>query len=826
MIRNLFKRIAEFVTGSSKDDDSSAIPFAELSRKKAEEQAKKERAERKRRPRDKKNTDQKKDAAKSQRGDSRQRSKGKTTKQAPAKRASEGQKPREEKAPNRNGRNSQSQRPQREASPKKEAPKRNAAPKQPKKPAWKLEDFQVPEKEGEVRFHDLDLPIKLMQGIADLGFQYATPIQAGCLPETLKGRDAIGKAQTGTGKSAAFLITIINHIAKHPMRGGPERGFPRALILAPTRELALQIEKDARALCKFTPYTIVSLFGGTGYDKQKKGMAGPVDIIVATPGRLIDFKNQRLVDLSRVEILVIDEADRMLDMGFIPDIRKIVYATPHKEQRQTLFFSATYSSDVMRLAEQWTRDPHHTEIEPETVESASVDQKIFLVTTDEKFPLLYNLITLRKLTKVLVFTNRRDQARNLAERLNKLKIKADLLSGEVAQNKRIRALEDFRSGKVEVLVATDVAARGLHIDEISHVINYNLPQDPEHYVHRIGRTGRAGATGTSVSFACEDDSYYIPAIEELLGHKLSCEYPADELIQEVKSPSRNQRQRSRKPQSSRQEPKAQEADTQKPDLESSQEEDTPREETAPREPRKSRSPRAKKGPAKGPAAHSPWLDPIAMEEPPEDEGTSDIPETSTVAMPELTLTDKPEPKADPVEEPEAAPAEEPEAAPAEEPEAAPAEEPETAPAEEPEAAPAEEPEAAPAEEPEAAPVEEPETAPAEEPEAAPVEEPEAVPVEEPEAVPVEEPEAVPVEEPEAVPVEEPEAAPAEKPEAAPAEEPETAPAEAPVEMANEPKATSRQPKSPRPIRQTRRPNAPKYRKRSGGRYTSKPRTDR
>ena len=797
MIRNLFKRIAEFVTGSSKDDDSSAIPFAELSRKKAEEQAKKERAERKRRPRDKKNTDQNKDAAKSKRGDSRQRSKGKTTKQAPAKRASEGQKPREEKAPNRNGRNSQGQRPQREASPKKEAPKRNGAQKQPKKPAWKLEDFQVPEKEGEVRFHDLDLPIKLMQGIADLGFQYATPIQAGCLPETLKGRDAIGKAQTGTGKSAAFLITIINHIAKHPMRGGPERGFPRALILAPTRELALQIEKDARALCKFTPYTIVSLFGGTGYDKQKKGMAGPVDIIVATPGRLIDFKNQRLVDLSRVEILVIDEADRMLDMGFIPDIRKIVYATPHKEQRQTLFFSATYSSDVMRLAEQWTRDPHHTEIEPETVESASVDQKIFLVTTDEKFPLLYNLITLRKLTKVLVFTNRRDQARNLAERLNKLKIKADLLSGEVAQNKRIRALEDFRSGKVEVLVATDVAARGLHIDEISHVINYNLPQDPEHYVHRIGRTGRAGATGTSVSFACEDDSYYIPAIEELLGHKLSCEYPADELIQEVKSPSRNQRQRSRKPQSSRQESKAQEADTQKPDLESAQKEETPREESAPREPRKSRSPRSKKSPtkAKGPASHSPWLDPIAMEEPPEDEGTSDTPETSTVAMPELTLTDKPEPEAAPVEEPEAAPAEEPEAAPAEEPE--------TAPVEEPEATPAEEPEAAPAEEPETAPVEEPEAAPAEEPETAPVEEPEAAPVKEPETAPVE------------------------KSEAAPAEEPEAAPAEAPVQEENEPKAApSRQPKSPRPVRQTRRPNAPKYRKRSGGRYTSKTRADR
>ncbi len=548
MIRNLFKRIAEFVTGSSKDDESAAIPFAELSRKKAEEQARKERAERRRRPRDKKSPDAQTGERKPQRGDARQRGKGKPSKQSPARKPAGDEKPQRDKAPARNGRpvreqrQPKAQRPARETAPRKEAPQKTPAPKQPRKPAWSLSDFQVPEKEGEVRFHDLDLPIKLMQGIAELGFQYATPIQAGALPETLKGNDAIGKAQTGTGKSAAFLITIINHLAKKPMRGGPERGFPRALILAPTRELALQIEKDALALCKFTPYKIVSLFGGTGYEKQKKGVAGSVDIIVATPGRLIDFKNQKLVDLSRVEILVIDEADRMLDMGFIPDIRKIVYATPHKDQRQTLFFSATYTSDVMRLADQWTREPFNVEIEPDTIESASIDQKIFLVTTDEKFPLLYNLITTKKLTKVLVFTNRRDQARRLCEKLTRYKVSADLLSGEVAQNKRIRALEDFRSGKVQILVATDVAARGLHIDEISHVINYNLPQDAEHYVHRIGRTGRAGATGTSVSFACEDDSYYIPAIEELLGHKLDCEYPENELLQEVMPPARNQRQ--------------------------------------------------------------------------------------------------------------------------------------------------------------------------------------------------------------------------------------------------------------------------------------------
>jgi len=769
LIRNLFKRIAEFVTGSSKDDDSSAIPFAELSRKKAEEQAKKERAERKRHPRDKKSSAPKREATKPQRGDSRQRSQEKSTKQSSSRRATDSPKPRDEKSPDRKSRPSRNQRPEREPIAKKEAPSKNDTQKQPRKPTWSLEEFQVPEKEGEVRFHDFDLPVKLMHGIAQLGFQYATPIQAGCLPETLKGRDAIGKAQTGTGKSAAFLITIIDHIAKKPMRGGPDKSFPRALILAPTRELALQIEKDTKDLCKYTPYTIVSLFGGTGYEKQKKGMAGSVDIIVATPGRLIDFKNQRLVDLSRVEILVIDEADRMLDMGFIPDIRKIVYSTPPKEQRQTLFFSATYSSDVMRLAEQWTKAPHHMEIEPEKVEASSVDQKIFLVTTDEKFPLLYNLIIGKKLTKVLVFTNRRDQARHLAEKLTKLNIKADLLSGEVAQNKRIRALEDFRSGKVEVLVATDVAARGLHIDEISHVINYTLPQDPEHYVHRIGRTGRAGATGISVSFACEDDSYYIPAIEELLGHKLHCEYPADELLQEIKPSAYNQRQQ--KPQRSRKQDSP-EAETEIPDLETPPAQEAPRDEAPRRESRKPRHTQRsqKNNGQKGQATHSPWLDPIALEEIPDDDETPMEPEPRK----------EPVAKADPVEVVKPEPVE----------------------------------------------VTEPEPVEVTEPEPVEASEPEPVEVTEPEPVKVTEPEPVKVTEPEPVKASEPEPVKASEPEPVKATEPEPVEVTGPEPAETTASSAPRKPKSPRPVRQTRRPNAPKYRKHTAGRYTGNSRTNK
>ena len=300
------------------------------------------------------------------------------------------------------------------------------------------------------------------------------------------------------------------------------------LILAPTRELVLQISEEARQLSKYCALRIISVFGGMDYDKQRKQLgAGPVDIIVATPGRLLDFQRRRDVNLKRVEVLIIDEADRMLDMGFIPDVRKIIYSTPAKEKRQTLLFSATLTGAITRLASEWTRNPVTVEIEPEQIAVETVEQIIYIVTTSEKFALLVNIINRQDLSRALVFCNRRDEVRRLTEMLTRYGINCAMISGEVPQKKRIRCLDEFKAGKIRVLVATDVAGRGIHIEGMDHVINFKLPHDPEDYVHRIGRTGRAGATGTSISFADEKDAFFIPAIEAFIDRKLTCIEPEE-----------------------------------------------------------------------------------------------------------------------------------------------------------------------------------------------------------------------------------------------------------------------------------------------------------
>ncbi len=405
-----------------------------------------------------------------------------------------------------------------------------ASREKPREPAvaWHPDLFQVPEEAGKTRFHDLGLPDPVMHAIADTGFQYCTPIQAEIMPSTLKGRDAFGRAQTGTGKTAAFLITVLTRMWLNPIKGKRPAGTPRVLIIAPTRELVLQIADEADLLSAYCPFSIVSVFGGMDYEKQRRQLHGKaVDIIVATPGRLLDFKRRKDLDLSRVEMLILDEADRMLDMGFIPDVRQIVYSTPHKEKRQTLFFSATLTPDVTRLSASWTRDPISVEIEPEQVAVDTVEQLVYIITTDEKFALTYNIITRQNLERVLVFCNRRDETRRLAEMLDRYRINCAVLSGEVPQNKRIRTLEQFKAGKIRVLVATDVAGRGIHIEGMDYVINFTLPHDAEDYVHRIGRTGRAGAAGTSISFACEEDSFYLPAIEEFIGRPLHCIPPEE-----------------------------------------------------------------------------------------------------------------------------------------------------------------------------------------------------------------------------------------------------------------------------------------------------------
>ena len=396
---------------------------------------------------------------------------------------------------------------------------------------WSVDQFQVPVEEGKTRFHDLGLDERLLHGIADLGFQYCSPIQAAVLPKTLRGHDAIGKAQTGTGKTAAFLITVCNDLLNKPIQEERYIGEPRALIIAPTRELVQQIADDAEKLGKHTGLHIVTLIGGMDYQRQLNHLnSAPVDIVVATPGRLLDFQQRKDLYLDQVEHLVIDEADRMLDMGFIPQVKRIVRSTPATKYRQTLLFSATFTQDIINLTEQWTFEPVRVEIEPEHVATDTVEQKIYMVTEREKFRLLCSILRQPEAASVIVFANRRDETRWLFEKLKKNGINCGMISGEIAQNQRTRTLQQFKEGKLQVLVATDVAGRGIHVDGVSHVVNYALPEDPEDYVHRIGRTGRAGASGVSISFASEDDGFLLLPIEELLGKKLECELPPEQLL--------------------------------------------------------------------------------------------------------------------------------------------------------------------------------------------------------------------------------------------------------------------------------------------------------
>lgn len=385
-----------------------------------------------------------------------------------------------------------------------------------------------------MRFHDLELENDLMHAIADLGFEYCSPIQAKSLPHTLQGYDLLGKAQTGTGKTAAFLVAIIDDLLKNPIEDQRYAGEARALIIAPTRELVLQIADDAKALCKYLDLNIHTLVGGMDYGKQKRKLEDRLaDILVATPGRLLDFASNQDVYLDQIEILVLDEADRMLDMGFIPQVRRIVRLTPRRENRQTLFFSATFTEDVKRLADQWTCDPVNIEIKPERVATDTVKQYVYLTSTEEKLTVLSNIARQPDVDNLIVFANRRDECRDLHEKLRAAGFTVGLLSGEIAQGKRIKTLDAFKKGKLKLLVATDVAGRGIHIDGISHVVNYTLPEEAEDYIHRIGRTGRAGKYGVSISFACEDDAFRLPAIESLLGIPIQCEQPPKELLTQL-----------------------------------------------------------------------------------------------------------------------------------------------------------------------------------------------------------------------------------------------------------------------------------------------------
>ena len=396
--------------------------------------------------------------------------------------------------------------------------------------SWKVEEFQVEARDGELRFHDLGLSDRLMRGIYECDYKYCTPIQKMILPQSLQGKDVSGKAQTGTGKTAAFLITLFQRLSESK-NNEQVNGTPRALIMAPTRELVIQIEKDARNIGRYCNMNIQSVFGGINYEKQKRQIENKqIDILVATPGRLLDYKEQEVLDLSKVEILVIDEADRMLDMGFIPDMKKIISSLPSKNQRQTMLFSATLNEDILRLASAWTKNPVSIEVESKEITSENIEQIAFIASIKEKFAIMYNIVTNDNLSRVIVFGNRRDEVARLTDMFKACGISTGLLSGDVTQSKRIKTLEELRNGTIRVLCATDVAARGIHVDNVSHVFNYTLPDDPEDYVHRIGRTGRAGEKGVSIIFATEEDSYLIPRIESYTKHKLNYINPDEDYV--------------------------------------------------------------------------------------------------------------------------------------------------------------------------------------------------------------------------------------------------------------------------------------------------------
>ena len=320
------------------------------------------------------------------------------------------------------------------------------------------------------------------------------------------------------------------------------KGYPRALVMAPTRELCMQIEKDGEALAKYTGLRLLAVYGGMDMQAQRAALRDKrIDVVVATPGRLLDFKQRQDVDFAHVEILVIDEADRMLDMGFIPDMRRIVYGCPPKDRRQTMLFSATLTPEVTRLASQWMRGAVTVDIEPEHVAAETIDQRVYIVTEDQKFTIVYNILRRVPYERVIIFGNRRDSTERLCEELRRQGIDSALLSGAVSQERRVKVLEDFREGRVPVLVATDVAGRGLHIDGVDLIINYNVPTQAEDYVHRIGRTGRVGEKGVSVTFADELDSYGLPAIEEYMKQPLHCVPPPEEWLEAPPVPVRERR---------------------------------------------------------------------------------------------------------------------------------------------------------------------------------------------------------------------------------------------------------------------------------------------
>jgi len=370
-----------------------------------------------------------------------------------------------------------------------------------------------------IKFSSLNIDPLIIKGINDLNFKFCTPIQSESLPIALQGKDVAGQAQTGTGKTAAFLISAIQRIIKNDS-SVKEKKQPRIFILAPTRELAIQIAKDAEAIGRHTNLKIGLAYGGTDYEKQSSTITKGIDILIGTPGRVIDYYKNKIFKLNDIEVLVLDEADRMFDLGFIKDIRYLLRRLPKPQNRLNMLFSATLSHRVLELAYEHMNDPELIKIEAEKMTADNIRQAIFFPSNEDKIPLLIGLIKEMGKSKVMIFVNTKKEVERLESIMKRNKIDAESISGDVPQKKRVKMLKRFEEGQLSVLIATDVASRGLHIPDIKYVINYDLPQDAEDYVHRIGRTARAGTNGNAISFGCETYAISLPEIENYIGMKI------------------------------------------------------------------------------------------------------------------------------------------------------------------------------------------------------------------------------------------------------------------------------------------------------------------
>jgi len=401
----------------------------------------------------------------------------------------------------------------------------------------------------ETRFSNLELSDSILRSLKDAGFNQCTPIQHKALPLSLRGKDVAGQAQTGTGKTAAFLLATFQHLindeesddvdAEEPTpKVVAKSKNPRAIILAPTRELAIQIHKDAVQLGKHLNLKLALIYGGTDYQKQLDSIKSNVDIIIGTPGRIIDFYRQNAFTLDHVTVTVMDEADRMFDLGFIKDIRYLLRRMPPPEQRLNMLFSATLSYKVTELAYEHMNNPVLIRIETEDVTSKAIQQSAFCPSNEQKIPLLVGILNQHKPQRSIIFVNTKRCAERLDDTLNANGYKTAALSGDVPQDKRQRLLADFQENKITLLIATDVAARGLHIADVSHVFNYDLPQDAEDYVHRIGRTARFGASGVAISFICEQYAYSMPDIEDYIDQKIPVLAITEDLLAEIINPER------------------------------------------------------------------------------------------------------------------------------------------------------------------------------------------------------------------------------------------------------------------------------------------------